>query len=553
MPQGRYGGHLVIPTLGDPKTFNAILAEEQSSTEILGFLFEGLTTTDPVTKETHPHLAESWDIGPDQQTFVFHLRRDVLWNDGQPFTADDVVFTFNDLIYNPAVPNRLALFYAVDGKPFRVEKVDSHTVKFTTPGVYAPFLQFIAQPILPRHKLEAPVKSGEFMRTWGINVAPAGLVGTGAFRLRSYRPGQRTVLERNPLYWRAGPDGRRLPYLDHVIIEIRRDVNAMFLAFMSGKTDLSDADGNVIRPEDVALAKRLAPVRDYQVVERGPSSSTGFFWFNQNPGTNAATGGFHVAPHKRAWFSDVRFRQACSHAVDRQGIIDSVYLGMGRPLYSCETPANIRWFNPDVRQYPRDLAKARALLAEAGFTWRADGTLQDAKGNPVEFDLITNQGNTIRADLANVLRNNLAEIGIRMRPQLIDFNLLVAKLSDTFDYEAALLGLGGGAEDPSSALAVLLSSGRMHQWHPSQAAPATAWEARIDELMNAQLKTLDYATRKAYYDEVQAIMAEQQPFIYLVSPLAHGGIRNRVGNTRFPPTSFGSLIWNAEELYISER
>jgi peptide/nickel transport system substrate-binding protein len=549
LPQGEFGHQLILAILGDPKTFNDIIAEDLSSRQFTGLMFEGLTTLNAATDEVEPNLAERWEIGADQQTFTFHLRTNVFWNDGQKFTADDVVFTFNDLIYNTNIATQLRLFFSVNGKPFTVEKVDDYTVRFKTPGIYAPFIQFMSQAILPKHKLENAVNNGTFEETWNINTPPKDLVGTGPFRLKNYQFGQRAIFERNPYYWKAAPDGKRLPYLDNVIYELARDQNALFVKFVSGQSDLYSG----LRPEDISLAKRFTKTRDFRIVERGPADGTLFFWFNQNPGKNPETGKPFLPVYKRQWFEKTAFRQAVSYVIDRQGIIDGIFMGMGTPLWSMESAANRRWFNPAVKQYPRDLKQARQLLLEAGFRYNPHGLLEDAKGNLVEFTLMTNVENAIRKDLASIIRENLREIGITVHLQFMDFNAMISKVADTFDYEACLLGLGGGANDPSSGLAVLQSSGRLHQWFPSQKTPATAWEARIDELMQLQLQTLDFAKRKTYYDEVQAIMAEQQPFIFLVTPLAFSGIKNRWRNLQMPLNPGASLMWNLEEIWAAYR
>ena len=549
MPQGQFGHQLIMAIPGDPKTFNDIIAEDLSSRQFTGLMFEGLTTRNATTDEIEPSLAERWEIGADQQTFTFYLRTNVFWNDGQRFTADDVIFTYNDLIYNTNIASQLRLFFSVNGQPFTVKKIDNSTVSFQTPGIYAPFIQFMSQPILPKHKLESAVTNGTFEEAWGINTPPKDVVGTGPFRLSDYQFGQRAIFERNPYYWKAAPDSKRLPYLQNIIYEFVRDQNAMFIKFVSGQCDIHSG----LRPEDVSLAKRFAKVRDFRIVARGPADGTQFFWFNQNPGKNSETGKLFLSAYKRQWFEKTTFRQAISFAIDREGIIDGIFMGMAAPLWSIESEANKRWFNPNVKKYPLDLAQSRQLLLKAGFRYRDDGNLEDDKGNLVEFNLMTNVENASRKDLASIIRENLKAIGITVNLQFVDFNAMISRVADTYDYEACLLGLGGGANDPSAGLAVLQSSGRLHQWFPNQETPATSWEARIDELMQLQLQTLDFSQRKVYYDEVQAIMAEQQPFIFLVTPLAFTGIKNRWRNLQMPINPGDSLMWNLEEIWAAYR
>src|SRR6185503_9092600 len=181
----RYGGSIVLSG-GDPKSFNDIIAKETSTTEITELIFEGLTTLDVHTLKVQPQLAETWEISEDGLTWTFRLRQDVKWNDGVPFTADDVVFTFNDLIYNEDIPSSARDVFTIDDQPFKVEKMDDFTVKFTLPVKFAPFLRGMTQAILPRHKLQQAVEEGEFNFTWGIDADPKEIVGTGPFKLVRY-------------------------------------------------------------------------------------------------------------------------------------------------------------------------------------------------------------------------------------------------------------------------------------------------------------------------------------------------------------------------------
>lgn len=146
------------------------------------------------------------------------MRKDVLWSDGVPLTADDVVFTFNDLIFNPDVANSSADIFTIDGKPFKVTKVDDHTVQFVLPVKFAPFLRSMSQPIFPKHKLAKSVEEKKFNFTWGIDTDPKEIVGQGAFILAEYHPGESIILKRNPLFWRTTAEGERLPYLDEITI-----------------------------------------------------------------------------------------------------------------------------------------------------------------------------------------------------------------------------------------------------------------------------------------------------------------------------------------------
>ena len=209
----RHGGQVVFTSVSDPKSFNPVVAQETSSTSIIGYVFEGLTRTNGLTLEVEPQLAERWEVAADGLSWVFHLRRDVLWSDGKPFTADDVVFTFNDLIYNDQVPTSDRDIFTIDGKKIDVKKIDAYTIQFTLPVKFAPFLRSLGTAILPQHKLRGPLERGEFNFTWGVDAPVAEIVGTGPYLIERYDPGERVILKANPRYWRVSADKERLPFI----------------------------------------------------------------------------------------------------------------------------------------------------------------------------------------------------------------------------------------------------------------------------------------------------------------------------------------------------
>lgn len=545
-PPGTYGGRLIDVSPGEPTTFNPLVTEDATSSGMIALMSSGLTEYDPVSTKVIPGLAESWEIGEDKKTFTFRLREGLKWSDGHPLTVDDIIFTF-DCVYDERFPNRLAHEYSVDGKPFEYEKVDDLTLRIRTPDIYAPFLKVIGWArILPKHELEPFAKDGSLQKQLNISVAqktPEKILSSGIFRIRSYRSGERIVFEPNPHYYRADSKGQRLPYVDFYVIKFVKDFNASAIAFASG---LTDSEG--IRPDDVPWMRKAAKVHDFTIHERGPATSSNFIWFNQNPGQNKEGKPF-VEPYKLKWFRDQRFRQAVSYGIDRQGIIDGVLFGSGAPLWGPESPSNKEWYSADLMQYPYDVEKALSLLREAGFHQNKEGELLDAEDHRVSFSLITNQENQIRQNIATIFMENMKALGIEVNLQFIDFGTFVGKIQDSYDYEAGLLGFTGGG-DPVGGMSIYHSKGRLHQWHPNQESPATDWEARIDELMVKQIKTLDPAERYQSYAEVQRIMSEQLPFIYLITPNAYAGLKNRIQNVDIPP--LGSVLWNIDSVWTLE-
>src|SRR5258708_17540095 len=215
------GGRLVIATFGDPKTLNPITADDLSSRDIYRLLFSCLVNFDWPSQQATPGLADAWSVGTDNKTWTFKLRKGLLWSDGQPLTADDVVFTYNDLVYNPDFVNVTSDMVRVEGKNFQVSKVDDYTVQIVTPEIFAPLLEAVYNVyILPRHKLAQTVKDKSFTAAYNAETKPEDVVGCGPFRLKQYKSGEYTLMERNPYFWEVDKQGQRLPYFDTVIYTI---------------------------------------------------------------------------------------------------------------------------------------------------------------------------------------------------------------------------------------------------------------------------------------------------------------------------------------------
>lgn len=542
---GNYGGMLTIATISDPKSFNLIVANETSTSRILEhYIFEGLTKENGVTTEVEPALAESWDFSQDGLTWTFHLRQGVKWADEVPFTADDVVFTFNSLIFNPKIPNSSRDVFTIDGKLPKVEKADDTTVRFILPKPFAPFLRQLVQPILPKHKLDSIVAANKFNEAWGLDTPLTEIVGTGPFILKQYVSSQRLVYERNPNYWKKDKSNKSLPYLDKIVTLIVPDLNAELLKFKAGETDALG-----MRPQDYSVLKGKEKAGNYTIYNCGPTFGTEFVSFNLNPGKTGKGKPF-VNPSKLRWFNNPLFRQAVAHAIDKESIIKNVFYGLGYPQDAEEGAANVFFHNPNVKTYPYDLAKAKQLLTQAGFTDRDnDGWLEDAQGNKVEFNLITNAENNLRIDIANIIIADLNKLGLKVTLQAINFNTLINKLDVSFDWDAILLGLTGGVE-PYSGRNVWHSTGQLHLWNPREKKPATDWETKIDSIFDASAIELDQNKRKQLFDEFQNIVAEELPVIYTVNQAALYAVKNKFGNVH--PTAFAGVFHNIDEVYIKK-
>jgi peptide/nickel transport system substrate-binding protein len=547
---GQPGGRFVIALPTTPNTFNPLFATNSASDEIARLLFGTLVKLDQVTEEPGPGLAESWSVAPDQKTWTFKLRQGVRWSDGLPFTADDVVFTWNGIMYNPEFNQVTFDLFRIGGRGFEVSKVDDFTVRVITPEVFAPLIEFFGiAPIMPRHVLEGAVKEKVFPMSYGIKSRPDRIVGCGPYRVKEVRPGQFTLLERNPEYWVSDRAGRRLPYLDEVMFTVAAGPGGDARSFLEGKSDVFET----VRPENYMQFKQASSSAGFQLLDLGVGAERDFLWFNQNTGASA-DGKPIVNPAKLKWFRNQKFRQAVSCAIDRDRIVRAVYGGRAQAIYGFISTENPRWNNPNIAHFSFDLARARGLLSEIGIKPRqGDGQMVDAEGIPIEFAFYSNAGNLLRERAAVLIEEDLKKLGLKATYTPIDFRGMIIKINMTFDYEAALMGLGGGGGDPASQINVLRSSEELHQWFPFQKTPSTDWEARVDTLMDAQMRTLDFAQRKKDFDEVQMILADELPMIYTVSPFTYSAIRAGMGNLRPSVLSPYHLTWNLDELYLQKQ
>ena len=549
---GSHGGRLTLAPISGPLTFNLAISNDAGSSDVLGHLFEGLTETSWLTDEIEPALAESWERSEDGLTWTFHLRRDVTWHDGEPFTAHDVDFTFNRIIYNDEIPassrGTFEFHYVDDDGSLQTDRMtvtatDDHTVEISLPVPFAPFLRSLGTAIYPEHLLAPHVDDGSFASIWGIDTDPAEIVGTGPFRIAGYEPGERLVLHRNPDYWMTDAAGNRLPYLDEITHVIVEDLEDELAAFLDGGSDLHGVLGS-----EYADLEPLQADGDFTIHRRGPAFGTTFLAFNVNPATDPDTGEPRLDPVKAGWFANTRFRQAVAHSIDKDTLIRDVRHGLGYPQWSSISPAAVDFFNPDVRRYEYDPALAKGILDELGWTDRdGDGVREDAAGIPIEFTLVTNTGNTVRQRTTEVIHEGLEAIGLAVDYRAIEFGEMVGQLTRTYDWETMVIGFTGSPE-PHNSINLWHSSGSLHLWHPNQESPATDWEAEIDALFVSAGQELDHDERVARYHRIQEIVAENVPLVYTTVPERLSAVRNVFGNTT--PTLFG--VWDVRYLYRTD-
>jgi peptide/nickel transport system substrate-binding protein len=541
---GHAGGRAVVSLRAEPRTLNPLTAADAPSREVIGAMQADLIHINRATQLTEPSLAKSWKVSPDGLQYTLVLRKGLHFSDGQPLDTDDVVFTMRAYLDENVHATQRDLLI-VGGKPITVRKLDASTVVFQLAKPYgAGERLFDGLAILPRHLLEKSYLEGKLAQSGTLSTPGNQWAGAGPYRLKEYIPGQKLVLERNPFYWKSDAKGNTLPYLDELVFLFVASADAQVLRFQSGETDMISRLG----AENFSVLSRQQ--HGYTMTDAGPGLEYNFLFFNLNALGDKAS---PAAAQRSRWFHEVKFRQAVSAAIDRDAIVRLVYQGRGAALWGPVTPGNRRWINTTVAHRARSLEQARALLKEAGFVLKTDvngePSLVDADGKAVEFSILASSSNADRTKMAAIIQDDLKELGMHVQVVPLEFRSLIDRVTQTKEYDACVLGLASFDADPNSDLNVWLSSGGTHLWNPSQAHPATPWEAEIDGLMEQQLATPSFEQRKKLYNRVQQILADYQPMIFLASPDILTGAKNNIGNFR-PAVLEPYVLWNVEQLFV---
>jgi peptide/nickel transport system substrate-binding protein len=548
---------MVTSVLSDPKTFNYAL--NQQTPNVFGLTYQGLTIVNGLTAEVEPALAESWESFDDNKRIIFTLREGLKWSDGMPLTADDVVFTFNDIVFNPDIGAQVAdmLRIGTEGKFPTVQKLDARRVEFVLPEPFSPLLVATAGApdgvaIMPKHALEDSIRKKDsdgnplFLSTWGTDTDPSKLVVNGPYRIVSYRPSERVIFERNPYYWRKEATGN----IQRYIWQIVESPETSLIQFRSG-----DLDAVGVGPSTFSLLKKEEERGNFTIFNGGPSFGTQFVCFNLNKGSR--NGKPLVDPIKSRWFNTKEFRQAVAYSIDRRTMINNLYRGVAEPQHSPLDVQTPFYLSPEqgLKTYDYDPEKAKQLLQQVGFQYNDKNQLMDAEGNRVRFTLLSPAGAGSTDEIGAQVKQDLAKVGMQVDLQPLDFSALVEKLSNTLDWEAHILALTGGVE-PNDGANVWLPDGGLHAFNqkelpgsaPVEGREIADWEAEIGRLYIQGAQEFDLEKRRAIYAETQRITQENVPFIYLVNPLSMAAVRNRVDGVEY--SALKGAFWNIYDLKV---
>ncbi|UBF24062.1 ABC transporter substrate-binding protein [Kovacikia minuta CCNUW1] len=552
---------LIVSTTTDPKTFNSAL--NSSFPNIFGLTYEGLVDQNGLTADVMPALAESWKISEDKTHITFTLREGLKWSDGHPLTADDVVFTYQDVYLNEKIPSptRDTLRIGVKQALPTVKKLSDRQVEFTLPEPFVPFLATAVANILPAHKLRDSVLTKDsqgnlkFLSTWDTGTDPTQIVTNGPYVLESYTTSQRVVYRRNPHYWRKDAEGNPMPYIERIVAQIIDNSDARVLRFRSGELDLLG-----LRVEDFSLLKHEENRGEFTIRNGGPASGTTFIAFNLNKATNSKGQPF-VDPIKSRWFNTQAFRQAIAYSLNREQIIDSIFRGIGELQNSPISVQSPFYLSPKqgLKVYDHNPQKARELLQAAGFKYNANGQLFDDQGNRVRFRLLLPAGSRNGQAIATQMQQDLKQIGIQLDLDPVDFNVLVEKIGNR-SWDMYFLSYSGGVE-PNDGANFWMSTGASHDFNqgPQPGQPpikgwvVSDWEKEIDRLFIAGAKEFDENKRKKIYAEFQEVVQNQVPVIHLVTPIALSAARNFIEGIQFSGLDNRGSLWNVYELKLVKK
>jgi len=517
--RGQSVGELRFCLPGEPKTFNPVLVDDDASENIRYLTGGVLIRLNRQTQALEPGLATSWAVSKDGRKVTFHLRQGIYFSDGTPFTSEDVAYTMRALM-DPQTHSPTGDAFRSSDASVSIRTPSPEVVEIVFPAPVAGLKRLFDQvAILSAH---SPKKE---------------MAVLGPFYVSEYKPGSYVLLRRNANYWKHDAEGHPLPYVETVRLDIQLNRDIELMRFRRGELQLI----NRLDAEQFDRLQREIPAAARNA---GAGLDAEQLWFNQSPAAP-------LPEYKKAWFRTTEFRLAVSQAINREDLCKIVYSGYAKPAYGPVSPANRFWFNKELPAPKHDPQNALHLLSKAGFRYES-GTLKDQAGHRVEFTVVTNSGNAAREKIATMIQQDLAQVGIKLNIVTLDFPSLIERMTRTFDYDACLLGLVNTDLDPNSQMTVWLSSGENHQWNPNQKSPATPWEEEIDKLMRAQASELSESKRKKSFDRVQQIVAEQQPFIYLIDKDVLSAISPAVVGAS-PSVLNPQAFWNVEVFRIKQE
>ena len=538
-PEAQRGGTMSFATVDLPNTFNPFTARILSDAFRINILLPALVAFNGATLEYECYLCLDFEISDAGTEITYTLREDVQWSDGTPITVDDVL-TSAMLHATPEVNSRNVSSFSLGGAPIVWERVGENSIRQSLPVVDAAALDLANFPIVPAHVFAPVFEEGgasAVLELWNVNTPPSELVAGGPFMVREFRINEELVLERNPNYFVQDEAGTQLPYLDRFVFQGASDPNAVLNAFLAGETDLYRAQliDEVLSIQDAIGAGRIDAIMLANVAPSGVTSTVHPNYQNTDP-------------FKADLFRDVRFRQAFSHLIDRDGIIELALGGLATPLYGPFSSGNTRFYDESAfvegeTKFSYDPEAAAVLLAELGFTSRnASGLLVDDQGRTISFVILANASEPVQRIAGQIVTEDFREAGIDVVVNVVDTGSVINPATRNFD-EAGNRGFDwlftnfGGVADPPTRRNLYNLNGTARIWNlarPGEAQPdqLESYELELARLLDEALETFDEGERQAIYSEFQRVAGANLPLVYLYTQGLNFARTDRIGNTQ---------------------
>ncbi|MDY6863464.1 MAG: peptide-binding protein [Thermodesulfobacteriota bacterium] len=467
---------LIISSIGDASFLNPILAQDSSSSDICGFVFNGLLKYDR-NLEIIGDLAERWEITKTKKPVItFHLRKNVLWHDGVKFTAQDALFTYKKIMDKNTNTVRRSDFMLID----KAEAIDPYTFCVTYKEPFSPALEAWTIGIIPEHIL-----AQEDINTSKFNRNP---VGTGPFVFREWVSDEKIVLTVNENYFEGKPK------LDRIVYRILPETSISEIEFLTGGLDYYG-----VSPHQYS---RMQGQKDIYLFKK---PSLGYTYIGYNL--------------KNPLFKDRRVRMAFDHAINKKEIVEYILYGLGE-VATGPFPNHLWYSNKGVKPNFYSPEKARALLKESGWEDKDGDGIVEKEGKSFKFTLITNSGNDMRKDIGVLSQRYLREIGIDVKFELYEWSVFLKNKINPKNFDACILGWGLSVDPDCYQI-----------WHSSQIKSGFNFisykNPEVDRLLTAGRREYDMQVRKEIYWKVHELIAFDQPYTFLYVPLAISALSRR--------------------------
>lgn len=507
-PRAVANGTLTIAIGSDPTLLNPVLSTDATTSEVEGFIFNGLIRFDDYLK-IKPDLATSYSISSSGLVYTFYLRKDVKWQDGQPFTAADVKFTF-DKILDPKTRTVRRGDFVVNGKPIVFKVLDPYTIQAILPHPFAPFLSNMGMPILPKHYLEHVD-----INTTTRNRMP---IGTGPFKLDTWKPGQYIRL--------TGYDGYHggKPLLKTLICKVILNPSTALAAYQNGELDLVG-----VMPKDFDRVRRFPHSKIVQYDRL-------FYTYL----------GFNL---KHPVLADKTVRQAITESINKMSLVSGVLRGFGKPAYVAAVPG--RWDYPEAKNCfmpPYSPAHARQLLISAGYRFNPRTKIFEKNGKALTFTLLgSKEGGPMTEQSAQMIQRYLQDVGIKINIRLMEWGSLLKIInspSPNKDFDMVLLGWQLGMDPDSYSI-----------WHSSQFPRGFNFigykNAKVDQLLDAGRRETHLEGRKKIYKQMLNLIAQDYPYVFLFHTQSLVSVRDYVGGLSVPGPL--GLMNSPQKLFVSSQ